>query len=100
MVSKRVRRVYSPEFKREAVRQMQEQRGAKTTLAQVSRALDVRADLLRQWEQAQGRTPVRTVVEGGSEAEELRRVRRELETVRLERDFLKKAAAYFAKESR
>ena len=39
MASKRVRRVYSPEFKREAVRRMQEQRGAGTTLAQVSRAM-------------------------------------------------------------
>ena len=41
MASKRVRRVYSPEFKREAVRRMQEQGAAGTTLAQGSRALSV-----------------------------------------------------------
>ena len=41
MASKRVRRIYSPEFKREAVRRMQEQRGTGTTLAQGSRALRV-----------------------------------------------------------
>jgi transposase len=35
-----------------------------------------------------------------SAEEELRRVRRELEVTRQERDFLKKAAAFFAKESR
>lgn len=33
------------------------------------------------------------------EAEEIRRLRRELEKVEQERDFLKKAAAYFAQES-
>jgi transposase len=35
-----------------------------------------------------------------TEAQELRRLRRELELTRQERDFLKKAAAFFAKESR
>lgn len=35
-----------------------------------------------------------------SQDEELRRVKRELETVRQERDLLKRAAAFFAKESR
>ena len=35
-----------------------------------------------------------------TEAQELRRLRRELEITRQERDFLKKAAAFFAKESR
>jgi transposase len=35
-----------------------------------------------------------------SPEEELRRLRRENERLRLEREFLKKAAAFFAKESR
>ena len=100
MASKRARRVYSPAFKQEAVRRMQERRRAGASLAQVSRELEVRADLLRQWERAAGAPAARPALGELSDAEELRRVRRELETVRMERDFLKKAAAFFAKESR
>lgn len=36
---------------------------------------------------------------GEAEREELKRLRREVETLRMERDFLKKAAAFFAKEN-
>ena len=98
MFSKRVRKVYSPEFKQEAVRRMHERRGIGISLAQVSRELEVRADSLRQWERARGLTPPPSASAGGSADEELRRLRRELDTMRMERDFLKKAAAYFAKE--
>lgn len=100
MSKKRVRRAYTPEFKREAVRRMQERRQAKISLAQISRELEVRADILRQWERALGAAPPVSSGGSGSPEEELRRLRRELETVRMERDFLKKAAAYFAKEPR
>ena len=100
MSSKRVRRVYSAEFKREAVRRMQERRRAKISLAQISRELEVRADLLRQWERALGAAPAASSGGSASAEDEVRRLRRELETVRMERDFLKKAAAYFAKEPR
>ena len=100
MSSKRARRAYSPEFKREAVRRMQERRRAGISLAQVSRELEVRADSLRQWEQALRMTPPPGPRSGESADAELRRLRRELETVRMERDFLNKAAAYFAREPR
>ena len=100
MSSKRARRAYSPEFKRAAVRRMQEQRRAGISLAQVSRELEVRADSLRQWEQALQLAPPPGPRSGERADDELRRLRRELETVRMERDFLKKAAAYFAKEPR
>ena len=72
---RRERRVFSDEFKAEAVRMMQEGRAAGRSLAQIGRELDVRPD-------------------------QLRALRRELATLQQEQAFLKKAAAYFAKESR
>jgi transposase len=74
---------------------------------EVARELGVRVDVLRRWvEEAASRTGLEdgTLFPGNGKPEgpqaELRRLRRELELVRQERDFLKKAAAYFAKESR
>ena len=99
----RKRRVFSTEFKQEAVRRVRERTRMDVTLAQIGRELGVRADLLRRWERVQreGEGPV--VVEGLTPAElerENRRLRREVETLRQERDFVKKAAAFFAKEVR
>ena len=98
------RRPYTSEFKQEAVRLSQE-RGK--SLAQVARELGVRADLLQKWkrqvEQDAGRSGAAVFPGAGKlppQEEELRRLRREVETLRQERDFLKRAAAYFAKESK
>ena len=95
----RPRRVYPPEFKAEAVQLLRARQATGATLAAVSRELDVGADQLRLWErqQAGGAAGARP---GETEAEELRRLRREVETLRQEREFLKKATAFFAKESR
>ena len=105
--SRRTRRAFSPEFKLEAVRLMQERRAAGASVLPVGRELEVRPDLLRAWaRQAKGRSGVgaRDVFPGqgpGASAEtEVRRRQRENATLRQERDFLKKAAAFFAKESR
>lgn len=97
-MKKRVRRLFSPEFKLEAVRLVVE--GGRP-LSQVARELQVRPELLRGW---------RTQLEAGgqitraqtalSAEEELRRLRREVEVLRMERDFAKKAAAFFAKDLR
>jgi transposase len=102
MASKR--RQFSREFKAEAVGLIM---GSTKTLAQVARELGVRADTLRNWvQQAEGRAGLSAedVFPGNgkrtSQDEELRRLRRENEQLRQERDFLKKAAAYFAKGSR
>ena len=73
--------------------------------ARVARELGVRADILRNWKrQAEGRAGLQgpdgsSLDEHITKDEELRRLRRENELLRQERDFLKKAAAYFAKES-
>ncbi len=97
------RRTYTSEYKVEAVRLVQE---SGKPLSQVARELGVRADLLRKWKKQLehgAHQPVRDVFPGqgrlASQDEELRRLRREVETLRQERDVLKRAAAYFAKES-
>jgi transposase len=98
--SKRERRSFSLEFKREAVRLLEERRRAGISLAQIGRELDVRPDQLRVWAEQLGDASSEDADSVTSDAAEIRRLRRELETVRQERDFLKKAAAFFAKESR
>ncbi len=92
------RRKYTDEFKREAVA-MTRMPGA--TLQQVASDLGINANLLGRWRKA--------IERHGSEAfpgaghardEELMQLRRELAKVKKERDFLKEAAAYFAKASK
>jgi transposase len=75
-------------------------------MAQAARDLEVGEGSLREWvKQSQGATtrglstPLNGPV-GETERSELIRLRREVTTLRMERDFLKKAAAFFAKESR
>src|SRR6266699_599727 len=87
------RRQFSREFKEEAVRLWAE---SGRPLAQIARELTVRTEQLRRWRP--GKAAPAAAPE--TEAQELRRLRRELEITRQERDFLKKAAAFFAKESR
>lgn len=100
----RQRRSFKSEFKEEAVRLVKE---SGRPVAQLARELGVRADMLRRWRQEADRREAAGATEvfpgNGKltgEAEEIRKLRRELEVVRQERDFLKKAAAYFAKESK
>jgi len=102
MVNKR--RQFSREFKLEAVRLAS---SSEKTLEQVSRELGVRSDTLRGWKrQSEGRAGLSAddVFPGNgklmSQDEVIRALRRELDLMKQERDFLKKAAAYFAKESR
>ncbi len=92
------RRSFTPEFKQEAVRLSLE---SGRPISQVARELGVRPDQLRHWKRdltqaAEDASPP----PGELPEQELRRLRRENEVLRQERDFLKKAAAFFAKESR
>ncbi len=107
MPKKRVRRQFDAAFKVEAVRRMHERRAVKVPLATIARDLDVRPEQLRMWADqlaAEEGRPATDIFPGegrvSSEAEEIRRLQREVETLRMERDFLKKASAYFARESR
>jgi len=120
-------RHHSATFKVEAVRLMQVRLADGLTLERVSRELDVGPDLLRLWAKQVAGAPAGAMPEeifpgvgrrrrfapvatlprgpaGPAEASEppdveLARLRRENARLRQERDFLKKAAAFFAKES-
>jgi transposase len=94
------RRKYSREFKVEAVRMITE-KGLPVT--QVARDLGIDRTLLTKWkheviadprEAFPGKGRLKTV------DEELHRLRKEVETLKQERDILKKATAFFAKNSR
>lgn len=95
----RKRRSYTDEFKREAVRLVQE-RGL--TYTQVGRDLGVGKSLIRDWcLKAASTAEEEGEASSGSAVEaELRRLRRENAILREEREILKKAAAFFAKETR
>lgn len=93
----RKRQRYTPAFKAEAVRLFVE---GDRSAAAVARDLGIRPDLLRKWKQDQVAAglvsaPARTL----TDAERIRQLERELAVVRQERDFLKKATAFFARES-
>ncbi len=97
------RRQFTREFKREAVRLVTE--GGRP-VTHVARELGIHPTLLRAWQrQAAGYVggADEDVFPGNGQVaspnEELRRLRRENATLRQERDFLNKAAAYFAQES-
>ncbi len=101
LVARRERRAFSAEFKAEAVRMMQARRSAGVSVAQVARELDVRAEQLRLWAHSAGvHRPSAASVPGETLEQEIRRLRRENETLRQEQAFAKKVAVYFAKESR
>ena len=102
--SRQVRRVFTAEFKHEAVRLLDARRAQGGTLTAVARELGLRPGQLREWAaqaaQAAG-VPVTAVAPNGETLEqEVRRLRRENATLRQEAEFAKKAAAFFAKESR
>jgi transposase len=91
----RRRRVrYSPEFKAEAVRLM---RTTKDSLAQIARTLGVSEPTLREWLAATRPPPADPLTV--DERTELAQLRREVRQLREERDILKKATAFFAKQS-
>ena len=94
-----VRRRFSREFKLEAVRLVRE-RGV--SVAQAARDLDVHENQLRKWVKEFASDPAQAFPGQGQmkpEQLEIERLRREVAKLKAERDILKKAAAYFAKES-
>jgi len=100
-MSKRRRRKYSAEFKAEAVKLVL---SGRRSIAAIARELDVTRTGLRQWvlDAETGQSPPavpKPKEKALSESEEVARLRRENQQLRMERDFLKKAAAFFAKEN-
>lgn len=91
---KRDRRAFSQEFKEEAVGLV---RRSGKSANQVAKELGINQTTLSRWQREADDAPPRT--HGFLVAEELKQLRREVERLRMERDTLKKAAAFFAKES-
>ena len=98
-MAKRKRRAFTKAFKAQAVGIVRE---SGKSVGTVARDLDLTETALRSWvRQAEidgGRGSVGALTT--DEREELGRLRREVRTLRMERDILKKATAFFAKESR
>ena len=91
----KLRRAFSPEFKQEAVRPVTE---LGRPVSPVARELSLRPEQLRGWKKlliARGEATAPVRVETAEE--EVRRLRRELAVLRLEHEFLGKAAAFFAR---
>jgi transposase-like protein len=95
------RQSFTREFKREAVRLLEE---GKKTGAELARELGIKRNQLYKWKEqvdsygerafpGHGRRP-----STGSQAEENARLKRELKRVEEENEILKKAAAFFAKD--
>jgi transposase len=93
---RRPRRQFDPEFKAQAVRLVLDEG---KSVGAVARELDLTETALREWvkraraDRTHGRTGLTT-----AEREELARLRKENRQLRLEREILKNAAAFFAKE--
>ncbi len=93
------RKKYTKEFKQDAVRLVVEQ-GYKQTEA--ARNLGIDRGMLARWikeSQSDEGEAYRGNGKAGTEQEELRRLRGENRRLRMEREILKKATAFFAKES-
>jgi len=97
-MGKKKRRKFTKEFKQEAVNLVLKQG---KIAAEVARDLDIHESNLGNWvRQAkidQGHGPPGALTT--EELEELRRLRKENRILRMEREILKKAAAFFAKEN-
>ena len=91
------KRRYTEEFKREAVKLVTEQG---YSLAEAARSLGIHTNLIRQWRSKFAQENSGTEIMSESEQEELKRLREEVRRLRMERDILKKATAFFASENR
>ena len=96
-MGKKKRRRFSPEFKLEAVKLVKD---GGVGIAQAARDLDICETSLRRWvnqyeiDQGQGSAGALTT----AERDEIRRLRKKVRQLEMEREILKKATAFFAKE--
>ena len=93
-----IRRKFGAEFKREAVRQAMQPGNAVATVAQ---DLGVHESVLRRWLKEYGSGPADKAAERplkNVQSQEIERLKRELVRVKMERDIIKKALGYFAKD--
>ena len=91
---KQVRRKHSHEFRRNAISMVEDQG---YTTAQAARELGINQNLLRTWLKKYGKAAESSGL-SENEQEELDLLRKEVGRLRMERDILKKATAFFANE--
>src|SRR3569832_1257711 len=97
-MSRRKRRKFTPEFKAETVRLVRE--GGRS-IGLIAKELDLTETCVRSWVE-QDKADIsrsRSAALTAGERQELETLRRDIKRVRMERDILKKATAFFAKES-
>jgi transposase len=94
----RIRRTFTPQFKREAVALLKQGRSA----TDVAQSLGIARSLLQRWKEQLDRKRAPEVFPGAGrrppEAEEVVELRKKLRRVTEERDILKKALAFFAED--
>jgi transposase len=95
-LGKRHRRKFTDEFKAETVKLVRE---SGRTVGSVARELDLTETAVREWVKKAERSGAADTLSAG-ERTELRRLRKENQELRMEKEILRKATAFFAKESR
>ena len=91
-----VRKKYSEEFKKDAVRLVRN-RGTRT-VAEVAEEVGVSQSMLHRWQQAYGGQADGAGIQADAGREDVERLRRRLRELEMENALLKKAAALFAKD--
>ena len=92
----RKRRSFTAEYKADAVKLVKD---SGKSIGQVAKDLDLTETTLRDWLKRSEGTSLRCKL-SSDEREELVRLRKEVRVLQMERDFAKKAAVFFAKESK
>ena len=95
-MGKRHRRKFTDEFKAETVKLIRE---SARTVGSVARELDLTETAVRNWVK-RAEDPGSADTLSADERAELRRLRKENQELRMEKEILRKATAFFAKESR
>jgi len=94
MGQKRKYKQYSKEYKEEAVALVQEQG---YSVPEAAKSLGIASNMLYRWKEQ-----IESELQGKSlsidEREELKQLRKEVKNLRMEKEILKKASAFFAKE--
>ena len=89
-------KIYSPEFRESSAKLAIESRN---TIAHTARDLGVKISTLHTWISKYSRNKSPNIMNDEKLHEELKRLKKEIAQVTMERDILKKAAAYFAKQA-
>jgi len=94
MSQKRTYKQYTKEFKEEAVALVREQG---YSVPEAARSLGIASNMLYRWKE-RFEAQLEGKVLSEDERDELKQLRKEVKTLRMEKEILKKASAFFAKE--